>query len=180
MTDARSTVAPTAPFDHAARVRRPQVRIKLLAPLLVAGLLTASCAGYSAPGPKTQIGAATGAAAGGLLGAALGGEAEGIVAGVLLGGLVGGAVGNTLDNADRNYAMRNAQYALETTPAGTTSTWRNPDSGHSGSATPVKTYQEPDGTYCREFQQTVTVGGKTEAAYGTACRMPDGSWRIQP
>jgi surface antigen len=159
--------------------RATSALIGRLPAMLAACLLVASCAGYSAPGPKTQIGAATGAAAGGLLGAALGGEAEGIVAGVLLGGLVGGAVGNTLDNADRNYAMRNAQYALETTPAGTRSTWRNPDSGHSGSATPIKTYQEPDGTYCREFQQTVTVGGKTESAYGTACRMPDGSWRIQ-
>jgi surface antigen len=34
------------------------------------------------------------------------------------------------------------------------------------------------GKYCREFQQTVTIGGKTEQAYGTACRQPDGSWQI--
>ncbi len=44
--------------------------------------------------------------------------------------------------------------------------------------TPVETYQRDDGQYCREFQQTVTIGGKTEEAYGTACRQPDGSWKI--
>jgi surface antigen len=34
------------------------------------------------------------------------------------------------------------------------------------------------GAYCREFQQTVTIGGKTESAYGTACRQPDGTWKV--
>ena len=34
------------------------------------------------------------------------------------------------------------------------------------------------GAYCREFQHTVTIGGKTEDAYGTACRQPDGTWKI--
>lgn len=30
----------------------------------------------------------------------------------------------------------------------------------------------------REFTQQITVNGKTEDAYGTACRQPDGSWKI--
>ena len=34
-------------------------------------------------------------------------------------------------------------------------------------------------TYCREYQHTVTIDGKQEKAYGTACRQPDGSWKIQ-
>jgi len=34
------------------------------------------------------------------------------------------------------------------------------------------------GRQCREFQQTITVGGRTEQAYGTACLQPDGSWEI--
>jgi hypothetical protein len=33
---------------------------------------------------------------------------------------------------------------------------------------------------CREFQQTITVGGQTQEAYGTACRQSDGSWKIVP
>lgn len=31
---------------------------------------------------------------------------------------------------------------------------------------------------CREFQQNVVIDGKRQQAHGTACRQPDGSWRI--
>ena len=31
---------------------------------------------------------------------------------------------------------------------------------------------------CRELTQTITVGGQAVQATGTACRQPDGSWRI--
>ena len=129
-------------------------------------------------GPKTAIGAAGGAAAGGLTGAAAGEGAEGIIGGVLLGGLLGGAVGNALDRRDREYADRTVRQSLETSPSGTTSVWQNPDSEHSGTVTPTRTYEAANGQYCREFQQTLTVGGQTEQAYGTACRQPDGSWKI--
>jgi len=73
---------------------------------------------------------------------------------------------------------RTAQGALEKNRSGTTSTWRNPDSGNSGDVTPVKTYQTASGQYCREYQQTVVINGKSQRAYGRACREPDGSWRI--
>ena len=43
---------------------------------------------------------------------------------------------------------------------------------HSGPHVPV------GGTYCREYQQTVTIDGKQERSYGTACRQPDGTWKI--
>lgn len=39
-------------------------------------------------------------------------------------------------------------------------------------------YQSAKGQYCREYQKTVTIGGREERAYGTACRMPDGHWQI--
>jgi surface antigen len=42
----------------------------------------------------------------------------------------------------------------------------------------VRTYQS-GGSYCREFQNDVTIDGKKENAYGTACRQPDGSWKVQ-
>ena len=71
------------------------------------------------------------------------------------------------------------QSTLETAPKGTTASWNNPDSGNAGTVMPVRTVRRyTDGTYCREFQQTVTVGGRTEEAYGTACRQADGSWKI--
>ena len=39
-------------------------------------------------------------------------------------------------------------------------------------------YVDGAGRLCREYQTTVTVGGTRQPSYGTACRMPDGSWRI--
>lgn len=148
---------------------------RLVSLALAVSLLTACVGPY---GPKTQLGAATGAASGGLIAAAAGGPTEAVIASVLLGGLLGGAFGNLLDNEDRRYAERTAQYGLEHTPSGTTSQWDNPDSGHSGSFTPTQTWQTASGEYCREFTTEVTIDGWPESAYGTACRMPDGSWRI--
>ena len=161
-------------------IRTAWERKRLLLPIALLGIGLAACVGASAPGPKTQVGAATGAAAGGLLGAALGGDSEGILVGVLLGGLVGGAIGNSLDNADREYMRRTTYHGLESAPSGEVSEWHNPDSGHSGSITPTRTWETASGRYCREFSQTIHVGGRTERGYGTACRQRDGSWRIVP
>jgi len=120
-----------------------------------------------------------GAASGGLIAAAAGGGAAGIVGGVLLGGLVGGAIGNHLDQRDKQLAMQAANQAFESGRTGEASTWRNPDSGNSGTVTPTRTYQESSGGYCREYQQEIMVGGEPHKSYGTACRQPDGSWKVQ-
>lgn len=32
--------------------------------------------------------------------------------------------------------------------------------------------------YCREYQTTARINGALQKTYGTACRQPDGSWRI--
>jgi surface antigen len=129
--------------------------------------------------PKTTVGSMGGAAAGGLIGAAAGGGTTGIIGGVLLGGLLGGAVGNALDQRDKELALKQAQLSLESSKTGQTSTWQNPDSGNSGTFTPTRTYQTDTGQYCREYQQEITVGGEKHASYGTACRQPDGTWKIQ-
>jgi surface antigen len=149
-------------------------------------LIVALCAGCATGGDssiegnkKTILGSMVGAAAGGLIGAAAGGGAAGIVGGVLLGGLVGGVAGNALDQRDKQIAANNAQHTFETARTGQTTTWQNPDSGHSGTMTPTHTYQAADGQYCREYQQEITVGGEKHQSYGTACRQPDGTWKIQ-
>lgn len=33
--------------------------------------------------------------------------------------------------------------------------------------------------YCREFTETIVVGGRKEQGYGTACLQADGAWQIQ-
>ena len=95
----------------------------------------------------------------------------------MVGGL-GGAAGNYLDQRDRQLAAKAAQSALETAPSGTTTAWKNPDNGNSGAVTPKRTYQTASGQYCREYTQTINVGGKKQTSYGTACRQPDGQWKI--
>ncbi len=128
--------------------------------------------------PKTTIGAVGGGALGGLIAAAAGANPAAIAASVIGGILVGGLVGNLLDERDKKMAAEAQQKALEAAPSGTSVAWRNPDNGHSGTVTPERTYQKANGQYCREFQTNVTVGGKNDKAYGTACRQPDGSWKI--
>jgi surface antigen len=130
---------------------------------------------------KTTGGALVGAAAGGLLGNQFGsGSGKGAMTalGVVAGGLLGSQVGKSLDQADIAYANRTTQTALETAPPGQALPWRNDQSGASGTVVPRAYTQMADGTYCREFQQTITVGGQTQQGYGTACKQPDGSWKI--
>ena len=127
---------------------------------------------------KTIVGGLGGAAAGGLLAAGLGGNTATIAGATMLGGLVGGAIGDRMDAADRRQANAAATRALESSPSGTSVAWNNPDSGHQGTVTPTATYQNASGQYCREYQQSVTIDGQEQRSYGTACRQPDGSWRI--
>lgn len=152
-----------------------QGRMRALVSIGLLVTLLSSCAEL---GTKTTIGGLGGAAAGGLIGAAAGGGSAGIAAGVILGGLLGGAVGRYLDQRDRQLQQQAASRALETAPSGTTTTWQNPDSGNQGTVTPRRTYQAPSGQYCREFEQTITIGGQKQRSYGTACRQPDGAWQI--
>lgn len=143
-------------------------------------LSLAACAGNNY-GEKRTAGALIGAGVGGLLGSTIGGGSGRLAAtaaGAVLGLALGNEIGASLDRADRLYANRSRQQALETVPTGESTTWNNPDSGNHGSITPTRTYQMAGGRYCREFQHAVTVGGNTEMAYGNACRQPDGTWRI--
>lgn len=70
------------------------------------------------------------------------------------------------------------QVALENNRTNQSSTWVNPDTGTSGTVTPVRTFENARGEPCREFQQPIVIGGREEQGYGIACRQPDGTWRI--
>jgi hypothetical protein len=71
------------------------------------------------------------------------------------------------------------QDALENARSGTVVQWRNPDDGAVGTFVPKPAFQSADGQVCREFNQTVTIGGQQQQAWGTACRQADGSWKLQ-
>lgn len=141
----------------------------------------AACADNGQGGAKkSDVGTILGGIGGAVLGAQFGkgtGQLVGVAAGALAGAYLGNQIGSSLDKADRAH-MEQASTRAASAPIGQQISWRNPDSGHSGTITPTREGTSQAGEYCREYQQTVTVGGKTEQAYGTACRQPDGSWRV--
>ena len=148
--------------------------------IISASLLLTGC---STVPSKQQQGAAAGAVVGGVLGSALGkGHSDrgwATALGVIFGAVVGDQIGAQLDERHRLLAAQNLQYSLESTKDGAVTTWQNPNSGNSGTATPTATVVKSDGTPCREFTTEIQVGGETQQGYGTACRQADGSWKIQ-
>lgn len=117
---------------------------------------------------------------GGILGGMLGGEVDNgrartaaIIAGTLAGAAIGGAIGRSMDEVDR---MKTAS-TLESVRTGVSSRWQNPDTGYQYAVTPTRTYETSAGP-CREYTIDARIGGRTEEVYGTACRQPDGSWKV--
>jgi surface antigen len=148
--------------------------------MAVASLALAGCQTLDGMGNKQLIGGGSGAVLGGLLGSQVGGgrgQMWATGAGVLLGALVGSEIGSSLDNADRAYANQ-ANTQAHTAPIGQRVSWNNPESGNSGTIVPTRDGYDSANNYCREYQQTIVVGGKQQSAYGTACRQPDGSWKV--
>jgi surface antigen len=158
-----------------------KITIKCVAVLLTLSLLTGCMTNEAGQLNKTNVGTLGGAVAGGLIGSRFGrgqGQVAGVALGAMLGAFAGRAVGSMMDKQDLMYHKQTQQLALESNKAGVTSSWHNPDTGLSGTTTPLRTYQAETGRYCREYSQTVKIGDKIEEAYGKACRQPDGSWQI--
>ncbi len=152
-------------------------RHKLVMGLAVMMTLSA-CEGENG---KQAFGTILGATIGAIVGSEIDGgrnRGAGIALGMMLGSAFGGEIGRKLDEADRVMASNAYHNSMEYGVSGESSDWYNPDSGHSGSYTPQPAYKDQEERYCREYTQTVTIGGKEENAYGRACRQPDGSWEI--
>ncbi len=140
-------------------------------------LLLSACEQTQNWGGGETIGTLGGAAAGGLAGSALGGGAAGTLAGVLLGGFLGNQLGGAVDDEDKRRAAA-AEKKAYTAPVGQQITWNDPKNGNSGTITPVRDGYAANGAYCREFQQTATIGGQQQQVFGKACQQPDGSWKV--
>ncbi|EWY42156.1 membrane protein [Skermanella stibiiresistens SB22] len=154
---------------------------KLVLSIFLSGSLLATAGCADGIGTKQGVGTLGGAAAGGLAGAQFGkgkGQLAMTAGGVLLGALLGGEVGKSLDRADQSYATQAADRAY-TAPIGEPISWSNPESGNSGIVTPIREGRNNQtGQYCREFNQTIYVGGRAEQATGRACQQQDGTWQI--
>lgn len=151
----------------------------LIAGSMAIMLALSGCASHQ-DNPKQTGGAVLGGIGGALLGSLFGkgsGRLVAVAAGTLVGAMIGSNIGKSLDRADRA-AIDRAERQATTAPMNETIEWNNPDSGNNGTITPVREGKDTKGRYCREFRQTIEIGGKLEEGYGTACRQEDGTWQI--
>lgn len=152
--------------------------MKLIPVAILAVALTAC---QNNAGQKQTVGTLLGGVGGAVAGAQFGsgsGQLVTTAVGTLLGAYLGSEVGSSLDRADQ-LAADSATQRAHAAPIGQAIAWNNPDNGNSGTVTPVRDgTNQQTGAYCREYQTTVTVGGETQDAFGTACQQPDGSWKI--
>ena len=79
-------------------------------------------------------------------------------------------------NEEQQREHEAAQIAATNAPIGERVIWS--EGRANGVVVATREGTSTSGRYCREFQQRVSIGGKTEEAYGTACRKPDGSWEV--
>ena len=125
---------------------------------------------------QEQGGAVLGGMAGAAVGSAVGrgsGQVAAVILGALLGSVAGANIGRHMDEQDR---VRAAQ-VFESYPTGSAGSWRNPDTGDDYAVTPTRTYETAQGP-CREFTMQATINGRPDMVYGTACRQPDGTWKV--
>jgi surface antigen len=158
--------------------RKTTMRFKALVPIITAAFVLTAC---TSGNEKETAGTVLGGVGGAVLGSQIGGGSGRLIAtaiGTLAGALIGNQIGQGLDKVDK-MEMQKAETQAHQAPVGQTIVWNNPDSGNSGTVTPVRDGRSSQtGAYCREYQTTVTVGGKQQDAYGTACQQPDGSWKV--
>lgn len=152
-------------------------------PLLKAALIGTLAFGVTACTQEEQgtvFGAIIGAVIGNSIegGGRRGNSGAGMVIGTMIGASIGNSVGKKLDDADRREMRRAHTNAFESNRSGQRSNWHNPDSGNRGWVEPEPAYQNTYGQYCREYTQTVVIGGEEQQGYGKACRQPDGTWEI--
>ena len=125
---------------------------------------------------REAVGAVIGAVAGGAVGSQVGrgsGRDIAIVVGTVAGAIIGAKVGRDIDQTDRACMG----HALELAGDRKRVAWRGADKHTNYLLTPVHGF-EHNGAHCREFDLTVTSGGRKQTNRGMACPAGDGTWRI--
>ena len=154
---------------------------KIILPMaMMAALSLGACETMQNTGTKEKIGTVAGAVGGGIIGSQIGGGRGQMIAtglGTLLGAWAGNEIGASLDRADYAFA-REAEQRAYTAPIGQQISWSNPESGNYGTITPTRQGVTASGEDCREFEQTIYVGGRAETGVGVACKRADGRWDV--
>jgi surface antigen len=82
---------------------------------------------------------------------------------------------SNMTRQDSDLLWRNVNDALAL-PDGHVSTWNNPKTGHSGTATPVRSFTQ-QGMACRALDLSSTAAGKTASSSYTFCKTKAG-WKV--
>lgn len=138
---------------------------------------------------KSAWGTIIGGASGGYLGSRIGkgnGRLAAIAGGTLLGAIFGNSVGRSLDRADAAYGSQTYGSPYGYGNRRVRPHWNQQNVSHPY----ARRYARPQvrshyiqprsrcaSNYTREYQTVVIVGGREVPAFGTACYMPDGSWK---
>ena len=83
-----------------------------------------------------------------------------------------------MTSEDMKLLQQNYVDALEKLPDGATRTWHNAKTGHTGTASPLNSFDR-DGKKCRLVEFANTAGGLSGQSKFTFCRQPDGEWKIE-
>lgn len=158
---------------------------------LLALLSLSACAAN--PGGSGQLGDACGELGWGRIGGTLLGAAGGAylgsqvssgntartivtAVGTLAGAGAGLYAGNSIDKGQCEQARMARSRALDASTIGQSIAWNQGNA--SGSFTPTREGRDASGSICREYSQTIYIGGQAETGVGRACRRPDGRWQI--
>ena len=83
-----------------------------------------------------------------------------------------------LQASDKYRAESTLQAALEKSVSGKDRSWRNPSSGASGTITPLKTWKNTSGDFCRSYRERIKLAdGRMISRRGVACRTADAVWK---
>ncbi len=158
---------------------------KAIGLILLAGVATAPLGGCETVqretglSKETQTGALGGAAFGGIIAALAGANPAWIAGSILLGGAAGGVIGNSLGKRDAQQHAENNLQALDTLGRDQSSSWRDEQTGNSGSTRVNSVTTSADGTVCKAFTETVKTGTRTVTQDAQACKVPGGRWEVQ-
>jgi surface antigen len=90
-------------------------------------------------------------------------------------GFMRDSVMSNITPADATLMQKNYLEALEL-PDGHMSTWNNPQTGASGTARPLKSFQQK-GMACRQLEMSTTARGQTGTGQFVFCKTK-GGWKI--
>lgn len=85
----------------------------------------------------------------------------------------------TVREADQLAMATALTEALEKRLSGVAVDWHNPASGSRGAVTPVRTFRNADGSWCREYLEEATIEGALDKRRAIACRESDGQWHTR-